>query len=180
MRRLALAVALFGAFGGFAGSAAAEPPDHFVEELDVSFQSGFWTARCGFPVIISAKGTLRLMLRTDADGTVHEIDTFSSFRFGFTAPSTGETVEYMIGPGFFEYPEGTDLGDPAIVTFVGIASKAPGLPANAGRQVFDAVIIAHDPHGIPIIATIGPPASESGHFGTAAEFQAAVCAALAG
>jgi hypothetical protein len=160
--------------------AVADPPVHIVAVDDFQFQSGGLSAACGTPVFISLNGTLRITLRTDKNGVLHETDTFT--KWAFTISDADTSFSYKFGPGFFEYPDGVpvQIGDPSVVTFLGIDSNVPGLHAVAGRTVLAGVVIAITPDGVPIVDTsIAPPLSQVGNHVTQAEIRAAICAALA-
>ena len=49
-------------------SAQATPPSHFSEPVNFSFQLGYYTDLCGFPVFQSLDGTLNTTLRYDRSG----------------------------------------------------------------------------------------------------------------
>ena len=181
MRRLAFITAIAVVAVGFgAPTVAAEPPKQVTLEDDASFQSGFLTATCGFPVFISIQGTVHITLRTDKDGVLHEIDAFTDWSITFSAPSTGESFSYKFGPAFFEYPEGVAPGAPSIVTLTGIHQHVLGVPAEAGRTVLIGEVLFVTPEGVPIVDFVGPTLSEHGNQLDPAESVATICTALAG
>jgi hypothetical protein len=67
---------------------------HLFLEDDVTFQSGGLTAACGFPVFVSLEGGIHIMLRTDKNGVLHELDTFSDWSITYTAPSQGMSFSF--------------------------------------------------------------------------------------
>lgn len=179
-RHAMLVLALVGVLAVGAGSAAAEPPSHFVELRDFSFQSPGLTRRCGFPVVVSSYGTIRYMLRTDRDDGLVERDVLASYRITYGSPTSGRSFDFAIGGArVFDYPNGTAVGAHGFVTITGIANKVPGLPAIAGRAVFETVVMLHDPNGVPLVLPIGPPIFDSGSSIDAVTFFEAFCAALA-
>jgi hypothetical protein len=91
------------------------------------------TAACGFPVIVSLEGGIHIMLRTDKNGVLHELDTFSDWSITYTAPSQGTSFSFKFGPATFVYPEGTAVGAPAIITLRGVNTHFPGFPAEARK-----------------------------------------------
>jgi hypothetical protein len=95
MRKLALSTAAVAvAVGLTAAPSAADPPTHLFLEDDVTFQSGGLTAACGFPVFVSLEGGIHIMLRTDKNGVLHELDTFSDWSIAYTAPSQGMSFSF--------------------------------------------------------------------------------------
>lgn len=161
-------------------TASADPPDRFVFVDDVTFQSGFLTAACGTPVFISLNGTLHIILRTDKTGVLHETDAFQNW--SFTISDADTSFSYKFGPGFFEYPDGVpvQIGDPSVVTFLGVDSNVPGFHAVAGRTVVTGEVFDVTPEGVPIVDTSGGVLlSQVGNHVTQAEIRAAICAALA-
>ena len=163
-------------------TASAVPPDRFVFVDDVTFQSGFLSDLCDTPVFISLNGTLHIILRTDKKGVLHETDAFQKWALTTSAPDFGTSYSFKFGPGFFKYPDGVpvNIGDPSIVTFLGVGSNIPGLHAIAGRTVVEGVVIDITPEGVPIVDTSGPLISEVGNHEDPAVVRAAVCAALTG
>ena len=161
-----------------AAPAHAAGPTRVTEEIDVAFFSSFWTRACGVPVVQTLQGTLQVELFTAKDGSVREIDTFPGLKFQLSAPSTGGSFSTPLGPTVFEYPEGAQPGAPSIVTTLGLHRRVPGLPAEAGRTVFDGIVLFLDPRGLPIV-DFGPPAvTTNGNVNDLFEMIAGACAAL--
>jgi hypothetical protein len=162
------------------GVAHADRPVQVTEELDFTFPSGFWTRMCGFVVFQTVQGTLHVSLHTAPDGLVREIDTFPSLSFQLSAPSTGGAFSYPLGPVIFEYPDGVYVGAPSVVTTLGLHRRVPGLPAEAGRTVFEGVVVFVDEAGVPVV-DFGPPAIvEHGNVNDLTAMIVGACAALSG
>jgi hypothetical protein len=178
MRKLALSTAVVAVAVGLAAApSAADPPTHLFLEDDVTFQSGGLTAACGFPVFVSLEGGIHIMLRTDKNGVLHELDTFSDWSITYAAPSQGTSFSFKFGPATFVYPEGTAVGAPAIITLRGVNTNFPGFPAEAGRLVILGEVIDVTPDGVPI-ADFVTLISQTGNILPPAESQANLCAAL--
>lgn len=78
----------------------------------------------------------------------------------------------------FAYPEGTEIGDPAIVVFNGVQrTSGPGNPRLVGHQVYEGVIFDYTADGVPIVDLVAL-ISESGQFDVSAVLDAR-CATLA-
>jgi len=180
MRKLALLATAAAATLGLAASAVAGPPTHVTIEDDAMFQSGGLTAACGFPVWVTIQGTVHITLRTDRDGVLHETDAFGDWSITFSAPSNGTEASYKFGPGFYVYPDGTDVGDRSIVTILGVDSNYPGAPAEAGRTVVVGEVIDVLPGGVPIVDLTGPTLFEQGNQLDGPASRENLCAALAG
>jgi hypothetical protein len=178
MRKLALSLAALAVAVGLAAApTGAGPPTHVFLEDDAMFQSGGLTAGCGFPVFITIKGGIHIMLRTDRNGILHELDTFSDWSITFSAPSQGTSFSYKLGPASFVYPEGTAVGAPAIVTIRGVDTRVTGFPAQAGRTVFMGEVLFVSPEGVPV-ADLVSVISQTGNQLSPAESFATICAAL--
>jgi hypothetical protein len=180
MRKLALSIAVgVAAVGLAAAPSAADPPTHLFLEDDATFQSGGLTAACGFPVFVNIQGGIHIKLRTDRNGVLHELDTFSDWRITFSAPSQGTSFSFKFGPATFVYPQGIAIGAPAIITIRGVDANYPGFPAEAGRSVILGEVIAVSPEGVPV-ADFVTVISEKGNQLPPAEGLANLCAALTG
>ena len=114
---------------------------------------------------------------------IHEVDTFPGWRVTIFSPveegGTGKSFTYKQPyPIQFLYPEGTDLGDPAMIIASGhFDIAAPGGPSIAGREIDNAVIVDYTPEGIPVVDFVDT-ASTTGHFPDFDVFVAARCAFL--
>jgi len=170
-----------------AAEATASSPTRITLDIDETFASPFLTSLCGIPVSLHEQGTVTVTLFYDASGTqvIRELDTlpggFTVTRFspadeeGGTGKSS-TSVEHTSYKTL--YPEGTALGDPAIIIATGLQrTSGPGNPRFVGRQVFEAVIIGETLEGIPIAEPVDV-ISQAGQFGNAEAFFEAVCASL--
>ena len=181
MLKLSLLGAVAALAVAFAGpTAAADPPVHVVSVDDFQFPSGVLSGVCGTPVFVSLNGTIRITLRTDRNGVLHETDTFTKYAFTLSAPDHGTSFTYKFGPGFFEYPDGVYIGAPAVVTFLGLDSNVPGFHAVAGRTVRAGEVIDIRPDGVPVVDTSLAILSQAGNQVDQATIRAAICAALTG
>jgi hypothetical protein len=153
----------------------------FTQEVDLTFYAGGTSAACGFDVYVTLQGTAHVILFTDADGAsvVREIDWNTGWTVTYTAPLFGTSyVEREAGPFITRYPEGTEIGDPAMAMLVGTGGRIGDDPADAGRIVYEAVIVFVDPTtGIPGIEILGVVSANGGFHGSNA---ARRCATLAG
>jgi hypothetical protein len=168
-----------------AAEATASPPTRITLNIDATFASPFLTGLCGIPVSLHEQGTVTVTLFYDQSGAViRELDTipggFSVTRFspadeGGTGKSS-TSVEHTSYKTL--YPEGTALGDPAIIIATGLQrTSGPGNPRFVGRQVFEAVIVGETLEGIPVADPVAL-ISQSGQFGDPEAFFQAVCDTL--
>ncbi len=124
--------------------APASAPAHFTQEVDQTFLASLTSAVCGFPVFVTQRGMAKVTLWYGPDGTtvVRELDWGPGFRTTLFAPTQGTSFSYPTGGTLrTSYPEGTDLGDPAIATFTGFTRKIGSDPAEGGRVVMSAVVV---------------------------------------
>jgi transposase-like protein len=107
-----------------------------------------------------------------------EIDTQPSLKITFSAPSTGKSFSYPAAGAFIQdYSNGGVVGSPAIATVTGVLNGTGSTAPNAGKLVFNAVVVATTPEGIPVV-DFTSEISTSGHFND--DLAAARCAALSG
>jgi YD repeat-containing protein len=168
-----------------AAQAASMPPTRVDFAFDETFPSGFLPSFCGIPVFIHVQGGGTTTLHYDNDGNlIRELDTlaegatttiFSPVELGGTGKSfTDETH----APSTFLYPDGTDIGDAAIVILNGVQrTSGPGNPRIVGRESYEGVIIDYTPDGVPVVDPI-VLVSQHGQFDLVAVLQAR-CDALA-
>ena len=147
--------------------AAAAAPLHFTFEVDQTVYAPGLSSACGFDVYVTTEGTAHALLFLEADGTAvaRELDFNAGWTLTFSAPSLGTSYSQVgAGPLIATYPEGTDIGDPATVTISGVSRKIGDDPAEAGRLVFNAVVVFVEPtFGIPIFSLLDA-VSATGHF----------------
>ena len=183
MKRIRLAVGiavLVTATGFVTTSAQGRAPSHHSERVDFTFPLADLSAVCGFPVEQSLTGTLKTTLRYDRSGRlVTELDTQPGTIITFSSPASGKSFSFPFSALLrTEYTNGGAIGSPATSYGSGLSLKVPGLPSDAGRIVFDAVVVAITPGGIPIVAFTGV-ISANGHTNDGAAVDAAICRALA-
>ena len=161
-------------------AAQAAPASHFSQPVDFSFPLDYYTGLCGFPVVQTLTGTLRTTLRYDASGRiVSEIDTQPGTTLTFSSPASGKSFSWPFASLLrTDYTNGAVVGSRATSYGSGLSIKAPGVSAEADRVVFDAVVAARTPEGIPIVAFTGV-ISVKGHTNDPDVVDAAICAALA-
>jgi len=175
MRRMALLLSLIALL--FASAGTANPPSRFTFTFDDTFPSGFTSAACGFDVFVNIKGTAVATVFFDQSGTViREIDTQPNFKITFFAPSTGKSFTFPNGGNLLTtYTNGGAVGSPALATVTGLLGGTGSTAPNAGKLVFNAVVIEITPEGIPVIDFVSD-VSSSGHFND--DIAAARCATL--
>lgn len=168
-----------------AAPVTAAPPTQIAFEFDETFPSGLLTTLCGIPVMVHLQGGGTTTLFYDKSGTqiIRELDTlaegatttiFSPVELGGTGKSFTDVTH---APSTFLYPEGTEIGDPAIVIINGVQrTSGAGNPRLVGHQVAEGVIIDFTLEGVPIV-DIMAIISQSGQFDSAAVLEAR-CALL--
>lgn len=160
-----------------AGTAHAAAPVRLSDTVDVSYPLGYYTHLCGFPVRFRLAGRIDSTLFFDQSGSVvREVDTqpgatetFSSPYASFSFPFASTLVT--------TYEHGAAIDASAIATGAGLAGKAPGIPADAGRITYQGVVVDISPAGIPIVA-FSAVLTMSGHANDPAAADAAICRAL--
>jgi len=160
----------------FTSTGAGNPPSRHTFAIDDTFPS-FLSAICGFDVFVHVEGTAAATLFYNRTGTlVREIDTNPNLKITLFAPSTGKAFTYPAAGAFVQdYGGGTAVGTPLIATLTGLIAGTGSTAPDAGRIVFNAVIIEISPEGIPIVDIVSE-ISSSGHFNE--DIAAARCAAL--
>lgn len=139
--------------------ATSVPPTRVGFAFDEIFPSEFLTAFCGFPVFVHVQGAGTTTLHYDQDeNLVRELDTlaagatttiFSPVELGGTGESFTDEAH---APSTFLYPNGTDIGDTAIVILNGVQrTSGPGNPRIVGRESYEGVIIDYTPDGVPVV-----------------------------
>lgn len=161
-------------------SAQATPPSHFSEARNISFQLGYYTDLCGFPVFQSVVGTINTTLFYDRSGSiVSEVDTQPGATLSFSSPTSGKSLSWPFGNMLrTEYTNGAAIGSDAISYGSGLSIKVPGVSADSGRVVFSAVVVDTTPDGVPLVGFTGV-ISEKGSPTDPDAIDAAICAALA-
>ena len=162
----------------FAATGAAAPPTRITDAFDDTFPS-LLSGVCGFAVFVHLEGTVTATLFFDRTGTLNrEIDTQPNLKITFFAPSTGKSFSYPSAGAFIQdYSNGGVVGSPVIATVTGLLNGTGSTAPNAGKLVFNAVVVATTPEGIPVVEFTSE-ISASGHFND--DLAAARCAALSG
>jgi hypothetical protein len=165
--RLLISAVLVGIAATAVPAAGAGEPTRFTQRVDITFFAPGTSAACGFPVYVTQRGTANVLLWYGADGTtvVREMDWNAGWTTTLTAPTQGTSFSYPAGGQLRTYyPEGTDIGDPAIEFLTGFGNKIGDDSAEAGRVVTSAVVVFVDPStGIPGVDGVGT-LSATGHF----------------
>ena len=184
-RRIVLSIISMASLLLSIGPVQADKPTFIQFEFDETFPSEFLTGLCGISVFVHLKGGGTTTLYYDKSGTqlIREHDTlaegatttiFSPVELGGTGKSFTDVTH---GPSTFSYPEGTAIGDPAVVTLYGVErTSGPGNPRIVGRQVTAGVIIDYTADGVPIVDIVDL-ISLSGQFDVLATLEAR-CATL--
>ena len=179
---LASLVALLALGGGLlaATPAWATPPKHFHIPLNITFRDDDLSDACGFDVFDHGAGNIDVTLFYDQSGTlIRETDTFPTFTFGFTAPSTGKSIVSRAPAVLItDYTGGGAVGTPAVGRLTGLQFMLQPGVMFAGRQVLDGVVVDHTPEGIPDVMFTNV-ISQSGNF-FSGDDTPLVCAALSG
>jgi len=175
MRRMALFFSISAALF-LPSMATGAPPSSFTFTFDETFPS-FLSGVCGFPVFVHLDGTATATLFFDPSGSlIREIDTNAGFKVTFFAPSTGKSFTFPQAGAFVQdYTDGGAVGSPVIATLTGLRQGTGSTPPDAGRLVFNAVVIDTSPEGIPVV-DFTSEVSASGHINN--NLAAARCAAL--
>jgi hypothetical protein len=163
MRRMVLFLSLIAPLL-FTSTSAATPPARFTFTFDETFPS-FISAVCGFDVFVHLEGTATATLFFGRSGTlIREIDTNPNLKVTIFAPTTGKSFTYPSAGVFVQdYIEGGVVGSPVIATLTGCCAGTGSTPPNAGRLVFNAVVIDTTPEGIPVVEFTSE-ISASGHI----------------
>ena len=155
MRGISVIAALAVAASSLVAAVAHAGNAVHIKGIDLSgtFPAPDLSAQCGTPVLLTFSGTLNVTLITDHDGdVVKEIDTQPGARVAFTAPATGSSFSFPnVEVARFVYPESGTVGAPALVYISGMLGHAPGIPADAGRLVWEGVVFDVTPEGIPLV-----------------------------
>ena len=185
-RRLATVLTMAVALLLPASAATAAPTLRLSFPVDETFPADGLTALCGVPVWIHFEGEDQVTYYYDASGTqiLREIDYSPGFKFTIYSPveygGTGRTFTYPSSVQLhIDYPDGTTVGSPAIITVTGLTGfAAPGV-AGAGRTVFEG-IVSDTSDGLPHLDWPTAVLSVVGSFNRDVDPLAARCAFLNG
>jgi hypothetical protein len=152
----------------------AAPPTRIPLELDETFQSRFLSNACGVPVWVHIEGTGTITLFYSRNGAlIRELQTYpqgvtSTYYSPVELGGTGKSLTQVIhSPITILYPDGTEIGDPAIAIYNGVQLTAgPGNARIVGHEVREAVIVGFTPEGTPLIEE-GEAITQAGQFDVA-------------
>jgi hypothetical protein len=161
-------------------TAGAGPP--IREEVvftDVTFDDFYLSDACGTTVLDTVSVTISVTFFPAAHGSpAHEVDTLNG-SITYSSPDTGNSVTRpMNGTSHAVYPEGTDPGDPALMTITGLntASLTGTAPPGSGQLVANGTILFLDDLGVPVTTfDTSDIVSMNGNYAAAT---AGICAAL--
>ena len=162
-------------------TASAAEPTRISIPIDSTAPSPLLTSACGFNVSITQVGTLKATVFHDQSGEIiRELDTQPGTQVILSSSATRKSFAFPFSSVFrFEYPNGTTPGSNAVVTMTGLGRKVPGIPADAGRIVFDdATVLFVNSSGIPIV-DFGTQSSSNGHSNSTTTLVTGICFALA-
>jgi hypothetical protein len=134
-------------------SAYAEPPTKEREHFDVTVRLVRASNICGFDVFGHFEGNSQFIVFYDRSGAIdREVDTFPDSKITVFAPSTGKSYT-SAGPAALhtQYTDGAAIGSSAIAELTGLVEKVDGVDMDSGRLVFNAVVVARDAAGVPLI-----------------------------
>ncbi len=183
MRRIAVLLTVAALALLAAGTSGAERARQVTIDISDTFTSDFWSAQCGFDVVIEVSGELHVTLVYNGAGLiVLEIDRAGGSKIIWTAPShPGKTFSYPNAqPSRWDYGSGATVGSAVTITFSGLSGHVPGaISSDAGLLVFTGAVEGFDEFGIPEVEFTDQIA-QKGHFSDLANIRAAICGTLAG
>jgi hypothetical protein len=161
-------------------TAGATAPIH--EEVvfsDITYDDFYLSDACGTTVLDTVNVALTATFFPAAHGSpAHEVDTLSG-SITYSSPDTGNSVTRPLnGTSHAVYPEGTDPGDPALMTILGVnATSLTGTaPPGSGQLVANGTILFVDDLGVPVTTfDTSDIVSMTGNF---VATTAGICAAL--
>lgn len=162
-------------------AAAASAPIHEVIVFsDVTYPDSYLSDACGTTVLDTVSVSLSVTFFPAAHGLpAHEVDTLTHGSITYSSSDTGNSVtRSMSGTSHAVYPEGTDPGDPALMTMTGVntSSFTGTAPPGSGQLVANGTIGFLDDLGVPV--TFFETSDIVSTRGTYAATTAAICAAL--
>jgi hypothetical protein len=152
------------------------------EELvfsDITFDDFYLSDACGTTVVNTIDVRVLVIFFPAAhDAPAHEVDVFNG-SITYNSPDTGNSLTRPLsGSARTVYPEGTEPGSPALLTFTGVNTVSfSGVgPPGSGELVANGTILFLDEFGVPIttFATSDIVSMTGNYAATTAE----VCAAL--
>lgn len=142
--------------------AFAAPPLQVRTHVDFTFRSGSASRICGFDVFVRIEGDGRATLFYDNDGNItRENDSQPDLKVTVFAPSTGNSSTFPMSAALHTfYTDGGALGSTGTAILTGLVQRYPGAGVDAGRTIFDTVVVDVTPEGIPV--TDFTPVSHTG------------------
>jgi hypothetical protein len=161
-------------------SASASRPIHeSITFEDVTFPDSYLTDACGTEVLDTVTVALTATFFPANEGALaHEVDTIRGTITYSSTESGNSVTRTMNGTGHAVYPEGIELGAPALLTLNGknTASFTGVAPPGSGQLTANGTIVFIDDLGVPITAfDTSDIVSLTGNYAGAT---AAICAAL--
>jgi hypothetical protein len=160
-------------------ASAARPIHESITFEDITFPDVYLSDACGTEVLDTVSATLTATFFPANEGApAHEVDTIRG-TITYSAPDTGNSVTLaMNGTSHAVYPEGIEIGAPALLTINGenTASLTGVAPPGSGQLVANATIVFIDDLGVPI--TVFETSDIVSLAGNYAGATAAICAAL--
>jgi hypothetical protein len=181
MRRFVLLIgAALAVVGPGAGTSTAAPAAEQVHiAINDTSQSDFWSEQCGFEVTSSLVADLQVTVIRNREGLiVREIDTYGGATFTFS--SQNGSFAFPQAPLQVDYGSGAVVGSEAVISFTGMRGRVPGLPADAGLERLEGVVVAgFDEFGLPFLDFANAVAVlDAGSRHDFETVRAAICAAL--
>jgi hypothetical protein len=158
---------------------ASAPIREEIVFSDISFDDFYLSDACGTTVVDTIDvRALVTFFPAAHDAPAHEVDVFNG-SITYSSPDTGNSLTRPLnGSVRTVYPEGTEPGDPALLTFTGVNTVSfTGVgPPGSGQLVANGAILFLDDLGVPIttFATSDIVLMEGNYAATTA----GVCAAL--
>jgi len=176
LRLFGLSAVLFIAMGSVA---LANPPLREWRDFDDDVLLPGATAVCGFEIRGHFVGSSHFTLYYDKDGNiVKEVDTFPSLKVTVYRPGTDQSYTSAEPAVLIAYyTNNAVVGSTATVFSAGLFERIPGIGIEGGRIEYNAVVVAIDDAGVPLVQFVspisasGPQLDQPIRFGRCAFFQ---------
>jgi hypothetical protein len=158
---------------------ASAPIREEIVFSDITFDDFYLSDACGTTVVNTINVRALVTFFPAAHGApAHEVDEFNG-SITYSSPDTGNSLTRPLsGSARTVYPEGTEPGDPALLTLNGVNTVSfTGVgPPGSGQLVANGTILFLDEFGVPIttFATSDIVSMTGNYAATTAE----ICAAL--
>ena len=132
--------------------ALAEGPLHVRDQIDFTFRSPGASAICGFDVLVHVEGVGQAALFYDRNGNiVRENDSAPDLKMTIFAPSNGNSWTFALSAALHTlYTDGGAIGSTGTAVLTGVAQRFPGAGIDAGRTVFETLVVDVTPEGLPV------------------------------